>query len=129
MAYNPRRANGSKRSALLRRLRASGAPCWICGHPIDPSIPQGSPLCMEADELLPVSLGGSPFDPSNIAAAHQCCNRWRGNKTVAAVRAVQKGVESLGGSTGPLDWIAKAKKVLNAVRSNFGAAPKTTTDW
>ena len=45
--------------------------------------------------MVPVSkywLGGYPsaqaaaLDYNNLAAAHKCCNEWRGNKTVDEVR-------------------------------------------
>lgn len=89
---NPRSANGSRRRSLLKRMRAVGAPCWICGLPIDYSLPARHPLSFECDELVPVSRGGSPYDPANCAAAHRCCNQWRSAKSVAQVEAVRSAV-------------------------------------
>lgn len=57
-----RYSNGSRRRALVRRVRAMGLPCWICGMPIDAALPAGHPLSFELDELVPVSKGGSPTD-------------------------------------------------------------------
>lgn len=37
-------------------------------------------MAFTADELVPVSRGGSPYDPSNIKAAHRICNMKRQNK-------------------------------------------------
>ena len=93
---NVRYSNGARRRSLRRWLRSLGRPCWICREfgrsgEIDYSLPAGHPLCFEVDELVPVSLGGDPLDPSNVDAAHRCCNQWRGNKTVAQVRAIAHG--------------------------------------
>ena len=84
---NPRRRSG--RDALVRRVRALGEPCWICGLPIDPTLPAGHPLAFELDELVPVSRGGSPTDPSNVAPSHRCCNQMRGDRAVAAIEAAR----------------------------------------
>lgn len=126
---NPRRANGSRRNAISRRLKAGGLPCWICGHPIDPGVPARNPLAFEVDELVPVSRGGDPLNPANCAPAHRCCNEWRAAKPVADVRAVQAAVAAMGGSRSPLEWVAKARAVVRAMRSRLGAAPQVTTDW
>lgn len=37
-------------------------------------------MSFECDELVPVSRGGSPYDPANVDAAHRICNEKRGNK-------------------------------------------------
>lgn len=84
---NPRKRNGAVRRRAVARLRAEGRPCWICqafGRPadIDYSLPAGDPRSFECDELVPVSRGGSPTDPSNLAAAHRACNEWRSNRSV-----------------------------------------------
>lgn len=89
---NPRRANGSRRTALRNRVKAMGLPCHLCGQPIDYSLTtyvdpkdgrtKRHPLSFELDELVPVSKGGSPFDIDNVAPAHRICNQRRGNKTL-----------------------------------------------
>ncbi len=96
MSGNQRRANGTKRNAVRDWLRAQGRPCWICRTfgrtgTIDYSLPAGHPLSFEVDELLPVSLGGSPTSRSNVDAAHRCCNQWRSNKTVDEVLEIARG--------------------------------------
>ena len=78
---NPRRTNGSRRTKLRNRVRAMGLPCHICGMPIDYSLPAGDPMSYELDEIVPVSKGGSPYDPSNVAPAHRICNQRKGNRT------------------------------------------------
>ena len=86
---NPRYSNGSRRRSLSARVRAMGMPCHLCGLPIDYSLPAGHPLSYELDEIVPVSRGGSPTDPANVAPAHRCCNQWRGNRSMARVSAVR----------------------------------------
>lgn len=98
---NPRSRNGAARRKAVARLRAEGRPCWICeafGRPsaIDYSLPAGHPLSFECDELVPVSLGGSPTDPANLAAAHRRCNEWRSNRSVAWVMERAAGARQRG---------------------------------
>lgn len=80
MTSNARSSNGNARRKVRAWLRAQGNPCHICGMAIDYSLPAGDPMSFEVDELVPVSLGGSPIDRSNVAAAHRICNQKRGNK-------------------------------------------------
>ena len=94
---NPRRSNGARRNKLRARLKAEGRGCWICrafGRPdrIDYDLPAGDPGAFEVDELVPVSKGGSPYDYDNLDAVHRCCNQWRGNKSVAHVKAIAQGL-------------------------------------
>lgn len=126
---NPRRANGSGRSATTRWLRSQGRPCWICRLPIDYGEPAGNPVAFECDELTPVSRSGSPYDHDNVDAAHRCCNNWRSNRSVREVEIIRALViKRFGSWTSPLDFVAKAK----ALRSS-GPVPTTrprpTTDW
>lgn len=37
-------------------------------------------MAFEADDIIPVSLGGDPFDINNLAASHRICNQRRGNR-------------------------------------------------
>lgn len=76
---NPRRKNGSRRDAIRRRWKAIGAPCALCGHAIDYSLPAGHPMSFEVDEIVPVSKGGDPLDFSNTQPAHRICNQRKGN--------------------------------------------------
>ncbi len=78
---NPRRANGYRRDQVCRRVKAEESDCWLCGQPVDKTLPpylSGSP---EVDEIVPVSLGGSPFDRTNCRLSHRLCNVRRGNGT------------------------------------------------
>ena len=135
---NPRRANGSCRSALTRWLRSQGRPCWICGMPIDYGAPRGTPLAFNCDELLPVARGGSPYSKANVDAAHACCNGWRKTKGVGEVVATRAAVAAkFGGWSSPPDFVAKAKALRKsppaarekAFRAATGDGPGTTTDW
>ena len=100
MPNNPRRSNGYQRNLRIKRLKSEGRPCWICvlagkSGTIDYSLRFPHPYSFVVDELVPVSkywLGGYPsaqaaaLDYANLAAAHKCCNEWRGNKTVDEVK-------------------------------------------
>lgn len=76
---NPRRANGYRRDQVRRRVLAEEDTCWLCGGPVDKTLPHGLPGSPELDEVVPVSLGGSPFDRRNVRLAHRRCNQRRGN--------------------------------------------------
>ena len=94
---NPRRTNGAARDKVRARLKAEGRGCWICrafGRPdaIDYDLPAGHPGAFEVDELIPVSKGGSPLEYDNLEATHRRCNEWRGNRSVAEVINIAKGI-------------------------------------
>jgi hypothetical protein len=113
MASNARYANGHRMRQLRAELAARHEPCWICqafGLPgdIDYSLPANDPRSFELDHLVPVSRGGSIYDPKNCAATHRRCNEWRSNRTVAQVYAAAAEAKS-GGTSHP--------------------KPQTTTDW
>ncbi|MBX9035047.1 HNH endonuclease [Gordonibacter massiliensis (ex Traore et al. 2017)] len=76
---NPRYSNGAKRRSLRNWLKSRGDPCGICRKPIDYSLPAGHPMSFEVDEIVPVSLGGSPFSRDNLQAAHRICNQRKSN--------------------------------------------------
>ena len=52
--------------------------CGICGREVDKTLPAGSPMSPELDEIIPVSRGGSPYDIDNLQLAHRTCNRRKG---------------------------------------------------
>ena len=76
---NPRSTNGHRRRQLRARILEEEDVCWLCGKPVDKSLPHGLPGSAEVDEVQPVSLGGSPFDRTNCRLAHRLCNQRRGN--------------------------------------------------
>lgn len=129
--HNARRSNGHRRDALLRWARASFTECWMCGLPIDPTAPPGDPLAFEADEIVPVSLGGSPLDRANVRGSHRCCNNWRKNKTVGKVESIRaKAAAAFGSWSSPQDFV-RLMKAAERERS-IGPSrrpPVTTTEW
>lgn len=86
MAANPRNTNGHRRRQLRRRVLASETYCawehceWP-DQPIDKTLHYLEPLAGEVDEIIPVSLGGSPLARSNVRLLHRICNQRRGNGT------------------------------------------------
>ena len=114
---NPRRRAG--RDALVRRVRALGQPCWICGLPIDPTLPAGHPLAFELDELVPVSKGGSPIDFENTAGSHRVCNQWRSNKSVDLVTRIKADVlKRFGHWSSPLQFTEMARSIQKVQKSS-----------
>lgn len=81
MATNPRRTNSHRRNKLRRRVLAEEHTCWLCGQDVDKTLPYLDPMAPEVDEVIPVSLGGSPYDRDNCRLAHRICNVRRGNGT------------------------------------------------
>ena len=115
---NPRRRSG--RDALVRRVRALGEPCWICGLPIDATLPAGHPLAFELDELVPVSKGGSPVDFENTAGSHRVCNQWRSNKSVELVAQIRSEVlKRFGGWSSPLQFTEMARSISKVPKSSI----------
>lgn len=92
---NPRfnAVGGWKARARVRQIvydrAAAGEVCAICGCPIDVSASQWvtredgkrirAPWSLECDEIIPVSLGGSPVAVDNVRPVHRICNQKRGN--------------------------------------------------
>ena len=78
---NPRNANGHRRRQVRARVLAEEDTCWLCGLPVDKTLKTPDPGSPEIDEVLPISLGGSPIKRSNTRLAHRLCNVRRGNGT------------------------------------------------
>lgn len=85
MASNPRRTNSHRRNQLRARILARDTHCWApwCKQGVDKSLPPGLPMSPEVHEVLPVSRGGSPYDPDNCVLTHRLCNQRIGNRTPA----------------------------------------------
>ena len=66
---------------LAARVLAEETTCWLCGMPIDFDAPPRTRWSPSVDHVLPRSLGGDPFDRSNLRAAHYGHNSQRGNGT------------------------------------------------
>lgn len=85
---NPRKANGHRRRQVSARVYAEETICGICGQEVDKTLPfidpntqKPHPWAKTVDEIVPVSLGGSPIERSNCRLAHRDCNIKRGNGT------------------------------------------------
>ncbi len=76
---NPRVSNGHRRRQLRKQVLAEEDLCWLCGQPVDKTLPAGHPMAPELDEVQPVSLGGSPYLRENVRLAHRLHNQQRGN--------------------------------------------------
>ena len=122
---NPRNSNGSARRALRRRVAAVRAPCWMCGLPIDYELPARHPDSYELDELAPVSKGGDPLDPANVAPAHRRCNQWRGDKSVAVVERTRAAARAMGSAwTTPDEFAAAMRNVPRSTRRDRDRASR-----
>jgi 5-methylcytosine-specific restriction endonuclease McrA len=73
---SPSRTGRPWQRRKARIIRRDAGICHLCGLP-------GADT---ADHLIPYSHGGTDHD-TNLAAAHQHCNRIRGNGTIEAARA------------------------------------------
>lgn len=76
------RAFEKDKAAFFAKCRAQHAPCWICGQPIDYSVPKNTTDdSYSMDHFLPVSTHPDmQFDPAGFRPSHTNCNRARGNK-------------------------------------------------
>jgi hypothetical protein len=59
---------------LAKRLIADAHVCAICGHPLVPDAPPRSRWSSSVDHIMPLELGGSPFDEHNLRVTHLGCN-------------------------------------------------------
>lgn len=71
----------------LRReiFERDGWKCHLCGHAIDKSLKWPNVMSASIDHVMPLSLGGGDT-PSNVKAAHVCCNAARGAKPLREVQ-------------------------------------------
>ena len=79
MAVRPGRDSGNFRrlAAALRRERRG---CWLCGQAIDYDAPKGHPDAFTVDHKLPLSTHPHLAEVyGNLDAAHDACNKGRGN--------------------------------------------------
>lgn len=76
------------RNAALNRiaanLRAARGPCFICGQPIDYTLPHDDPDAFTVEHIHPRSSHPHLVnDPGNCVPAHARCNKARGDKAYA----------------------------------------------
>lgn len=100
------RPSGSQSDKIRKRLRAIGAPCAICGKPIDYDLDwyidprdgkrKRHPYSFEYDHIKPQAVGGSNAW-TNAQATHRICNERKGSgkrkkpsKTQKATKQIEK---------------------------------------
>lgn len=74
----------AKRPSHIRQqhravIRRTGAPCHLCGQPIDYNAPYLDPGEFVVDHVIPLAAGGTD-SLANKRAAHRACNRQKGSK-------------------------------------------------
>ncbi len=75
------------RPGCRRRDAAVNAPCWICGQPIDYSLPDGDDDSWSPDHVRAVADHPElAEDPANIKASHLSCNKSRGKSKTTTSR-------------------------------------------
>ena len=82
---NPRYSNGARRRAIRERWKAIGAPCSLCGKPIDYSLPAGHPMSFEVDEIIPVSR----YKEGGYASAQSCALDFENTQPVHRLLSLQ----------------------------------------
>ena len=55
--------------------------CHICHRPINPNLTGDHRWGPTIDHIQPISRGGEPYDPHNLALAHRWCNTSKNNQT------------------------------------------------
>lgn len=55
---------------LARQICQPGAICYQCGKPIVFGLRRNHPLGPSVDHIVPIAMGGDPFDPANLAPMH-----------------------------------------------------------
>lgn len=98
---NPRKTNGAARRKVRAQVLAEETTCALCGGEVDKTLTmlwgQHGPRCRtpdcpgcvphpmraEVDEVVPVALGGSPFDRANCQLSHRICNQLKGDGRAA----------------------------------------------
>ncbi|WP_082043158.1 HNH endonuclease [Rhodococcus sp. MEB064] len=66
---------------ISEELRQQRRPCWICGQPIDYTLPHNDTEAFTVEHIHPRSTHPHlENDPANCVAAHASCNKRRGNR-------------------------------------------------
>lgn len=77
-------------TAAWRRARAAvlarESVCYLCGAPVDKSLPGSSPMGPTVDHMVARASGGSLYDPSNLHLTHQICNSRKSAMPLQAFR-------------------------------------------
>lgn len=85
--WDPRRGRSGRPIRRLRQIVYAREICWLCGKPVDYTVPKRHPQAPSLDHRVPLSRGGHPTDLGNAELAHYGCNSSRGAaKTTSATR-------------------------------------------
>lgn len=80
MAQRPTAQRDRDRNTLRR-----GQPnCYLCGDPIDYTLPHLHPREFVADHVIPLTLGGDD-DITNKKPSHRCCNAAKAGRLIAPI--------------------------------------------
>lgn len=84
---------GDKQSinnASWRKLRAQVMReedvCYVCGRPVDKTLPGTAPMGPQVDHIVARSEGGAVFERSNLHLVHGRCNQRKKDKNLDAIR-------------------------------------------
>lgn len=69
----------SLRAEFKRKCSANDSPCWLCGRPIDYTLPSNHPDGFNLDHAIPkAERNDLAEDPANFRPSHKVCNERRG---------------------------------------------------
>ena len=77
--------NSSWRKLRAQVMREENV-CYICGRPVDKSLPGTAPMGPQVDHVVARSEGGAVFERSNIHLVHSRCNQRKKNKNLDEIR-------------------------------------------
>lgn len=84
---------GDQRSinnSAWRKLRAQvireESVCYVCGRPVDKTLPGTAPMGPQVDHIVARSEGGAVFERSNLHLIHSRCNQKKKNKNLDEIR-------------------------------------------
>ena len=81
---------GGRRRQLKARIRREEPNCWLCGYPVDLSLPPNHPMSSTVDEVIPrsrsVDRQRAALDRDNCRHAHRACNSAKGDRLVEEER-------------------------------------------
>lgn len=87
---DPRRQHYGLRMDLRKKVFATQEVCGICGRPVDKTLPAGTPLSPELDEIVPIARGGSAYDIDNLQLVHRLCNQKKGASMDGDIKDIHK---------------------------------------
>ena len=102
---NERKANGSRWRRIRKRWQAIGAPCALCGRPIDYSMGmivspltgkvRPHPMSLAIDHIDVIRDGGSVYDFDNTQPTHWICNARKGAGRKTSAGTTRKDTATL----------------------------------